>query len=295
VPSGGLGRGGHAGGHGLRDAEEQLQPVAEHLLRYQVGLAEDADHGGVRRVGPEELPDPLAQHGQPGLVAGDHGKVPGHDLHVVQGVLQQRLEQVFLVGEVQVERAVRDAGPADHVVDAHAVKTPVLELEHARLEQPADGLAALGAQLAVLGRSAAAQRWSGRLFLRWPPGPAGRGVGRAVACLLVHSKSVAFRVVTALHSVPNDGAANLPAVSRQAVLSQRALNRALLSRQLLLDRVELPDEAGRRRAAVIAAIEHLVGLQAQAPFPPYYGLWSRLGGFRPDDLAAALTHPGGGR
>jgi hypothetical protein len=78
-------------------------------------------------------------------------------------------------------------------------------------------------------------------------------------------------------------------VSRQAVLSQRALNRALLSRQLLLDRVELPDEAGRRRAAVIAAIEHLVGLQAQAPFPPYYGLWSRLGGFRPDDLAAAIT------
>jgi hypothetical protein len=106
VPSSGLGRGGHARGHGFRDAEEQLQPVAEHLLRYQVGLAEDADHGGVRRVSPEELPDPLAQHGQPGLVAGDHGEVPGHDLHVVQGVLQQRLEQVFLVGEVQVERAV---------------------------------------------------------------------------------------------------------------------------------------------------------------------------------------------
>jgi Winged helix DNA-binding domain len=78
-------------------------------------------------------------------------------------------------------------------------------------------------------------------------------------------------------------------VSGQAVLSQRALNRALLSRQLLLDRVDLPDEAGRRRATVIETIEHLVGLQAQAPFPPYYGLWSRLGGFRPDDLAALIT------
>jgi hypothetical protein len=78
-------------------------------------------------------------------------------------------------------------------------------------------------------------------------------------------------------------------VSSQAVLSRRALNRALLSRQLLLDRVDLPDEAGRRRATVIQAIEHLVGLQAQAPFPPYYGLWSRLGGFRPEDLAALLT------
>ena len=73
------------------------------------------------------------------------------------------------------------------------------------------------------------------------------------------------------------------------MLSQRALNRALLSRQLLLDLVDLPEEAGPRRAAVIGTIEHLVGLQAQAPFPPYYGLWSRLGGFRPDDLAALLT------
>jgi len=73
------------------------------------------------------------------------------------------------------------------------------------------------------------------------------------------------------------------------VLSQRALNRALLSRQLLLDLVDLPEEAGPRRAAVIGTIEHLVGLQAQAPFPPYYGLWSRLGGFRPDDLAALIT------
>jgi hypothetical protein len=73
------------------------------------------------------------------------------------------------------------------------------------------------------------------------------------------------------------------------VLSQRALNRALLSRQLLLDRPGLSDEADRRRATVIGTVEHLVGLQAQAPFPPYYGLWSRLGGFRPDDLAALVT------
>jgi hypothetical protein len=73
------------------------------------------------------------------------------------------------------------------------------------------------------------------------------------------------------------------------VLSLRALNRALLSRQLLLDRPDLPDDADGRRAAVISAIEHLVGLQAQAPFPPYYGLWSRLGGFRPEDLASLIT------
>jgi Winged helix DNA-binding domain len=74
------------------------------------------------------------------------------------------------------------------------------------------------------------------------------------------------------------------------VLSRRALNRALLSRQLLLDRPGLPsDDAGGRRARVIETVEHLVGLQAQAPFPPYYGLWSRLDRFQPADLASLLT------
>jgi Winged helix DNA-binding domain len=67
------------------------------------------------------------------------------------------------------------------------------------------------------------------------------------------------------------------------VLSQRELNRALLARQLLLERTT--------RGAV-ETVEHLVGLQAQAPFPPYYGLWSRIGGFRPDDLARLITDRG---
>jgi hypothetical protein len=73
------------------------------------------------------------------------------------------------------------------------------------------------------------------------------------------------------------------------VLSQRAVNRALLARQLLLDRPCLPGAGPERVAQVIGTIEHLVGLQAQAPFPPYFGLNSRLDGFRPDDLAGLLT------
>src|SRR5580658_3602692 len=75
------------------------------------------------------------------------------------------------------------------------------------------------------------------------------------------------------------------------VLSVRAINRALLSRQRLLDRPALPaGGSSEARAAMVAeTIEHLVGLQAQAPFPPYYGLLSRLDGFRPDDLASLLT------
>lgn len=63
------------------------------------------------------------------------------------------------------------------------------------------------------------------------------------------------------------------------LLTQRALNRATLARQLLLERSDLP---------VVSAVEHLVGLQAQAPFSPYYQLWSRLSGFVPDDLAKPL-------
>jgi hypothetical protein len=64
------------------------------------------------------------------------------------------------------------------------------------------------------------------------------------------------------------------------VLSVRALNRALLARQHLLARVEMP---------AIDAIEHLVGMQAQEPKDPYTGLWSRLAGFRPDDLGEMLA------
>jgi len=71
------------------------------------------------------------------------------------------------------------------------------------------------------------------------------------------------------------------------VLSLRALNRALLDRQMLLRRVP-PPEAGPRAERVVETVEHLAGLQAQAPFPPYYGLWSRLAGFRPDDLAELI-------
>jgi hypothetical protein len=72
------------------------------------------------------------------------------------------------------------------------------------------------------------------------------------------------------------------------VLNPRALNRALLARQMLLEPAPLPEGPGRADA-VIAMVEHLAGLQAQAPFPPYYGLWSRLTGFQPSDLADLLV------
>ncbi|WP_206796762.1 winged helix DNA-binding domain-containing protein [Amycolatopsis sp. MtRt-6] len=62
-------------------------------------------------------------------------------------------------------------------------------------------------------------------------------------------------------------------------LSRRALNRATLERQVLLRRAKM---------SAFDAIEHLAGLQAQAPFPPYFALWSRLAGFQPAELAELL-------
>jgi hypothetical protein len=63
-------------------------------------------------------------------------------------------------------------------------------------------------------------------------------------------------------------------------LSLRALNRATLARQLLLSRSPM---------SALDAIEHLVGMQAQAPFAPYYGLWSRLDDFTGEELSGLLT------
>jgi hypothetical protein len=65
----------------------------------------------------------------------------------------------------------------------------------------------------------------------------------------------------------------------ERVLTQRELNRALLARQLLLERVDLP---------IPRALERIGGLQNQYAPNAYIRLWSCLNGFDRDDLTRAL-------
>ncbi len=64
------------------------------------------------------------------------------------------------------------------------------------------------------------------------------------------------------------------------VLDTRALNRATLARQLLLDRADLP---------VLDTVAHLCGLQAQEPQEPFVGVWSRVRAFDAEVLSNLLT------
>jgi hypothetical protein len=63
------------------------------------------------------------------------------------------------------------------------------------------------------------------------------------------------------------------------VLTTPELNRALLARQLLLERAEL---------SAREAVGRLVGLQSQVVSPPFVGLWTRLRAFRRTDLTEPI-------
>ncbi|HEX2312487.1 MAG TPA: winged helix DNA-binding domain-containing protein [Thermomonospora sp.] len=64
------------------------------------------------------------------------------------------------------------------------------------------------------------------------------------------------------------------------VLGRRAVNRATLARQFLLERSTLP---------VAEVVERLAGLQAQTPHSWYVGLWNRIAHFQAEQAADLLT------
>ncbi len=63
------------------------------------------------------------------------------------------------------------------------------------------------------------------------------------------------------------------------ILTLRELNRATLSRQMLLERTDAPP---------ITVIERLAGMQAQLASAPFVGLWTRIHNFQRSHLAAAI-------
>jgi hypothetical protein len=65
----------------------------------------------------------------------------------------------------------------------------------------------------------------------------------------------------------------------ERVLQTREINRAVLARQLLLERAE---------CSPVEALERVAGLQTQYSPSGYVGLWSRLAGFRREALTDAL-------
>jgi hypothetical protein len=68
-------------------------------------------------------------------------------------------------------------------------------------------------------------------------------------------------------------------VNAVRTLTEKELNRALLARQLLLERAKTP---------IPKALDRIGGIQAQYAPSMYIGLWSRLEGFERDQLTRAL-------
>jgi hypothetical protein len=67
--------------------------------------------------------------------------------------------------------------------------------------------------------------------------------------------------------------------AREATITTRGLNRALLARQMLL---------AREPASVVDAVARLAGMQAQVARPPFVGLWTRTAPFKRGDLLEAI-------
>ncbi len=123
--------------HGaLSQHAHQLEPPGDHLAVVELGEGRKA-----RSLGDDEAQQQLALGAQHFLLEQGKGEienVSGLDVGIARGLADpiqdrrhgaahQRLEQRLLVIEVEVERALGNAGPRCHVVEASGVVAPLGE------------------------------------------------------------------------------------------------------------------------------------------------------------------------
>ena len=135
-----------------RDVGERAHSEPVHLTVADLVFHPRPDHDAVAAVRRDETLEEGAELREP-LVGGvDRPDLLGQRVHLLRTVDRQRPEQVFLVGEVEIEGAVRGPGGAHDVVHPALVVAAFGEHPHAGVREPAHGLAALSPQLALARR-----------------------------------------------------------------------------------------------------------------------------------------------
>ena len=185
-----------------RDVGERAHSEPVHLAVADLVLHPRPDHDAVAAVRRDETLEEGAELRE-SLVGGvDRPDLLGERLHLLRAVDRQRPEQVFLVGEVEVEGAVRGPGGAHDVVDPALVVAALGEHPHAGVREPAHGLAALSPQLALARRCPGGRRARPRAEL-CDPEPmlpqttreAARQFGDATAYVTEDGRALSFNVL----------------------------------------------------------------------------------------------------
>ncbi len=119
--------------HG-RNVGERVHAELSHLSIRHVALHPRADHRSVATVGREELRQKSAQLFRADPVGRDRPDVAGERVHLMRAFDCERAQQVLLVGEIQVEGAVRRPSRAHDVIDTGGMEPAFSEHAHAGVE-----------------------------------------------------------------------------------------------------------------------------------------------------------------
>ncbi len=148
----------HPAPEGSRDVGERITPSCVAPAISDVAFHPRADHGPVATIRREEIGEKAAQLVGARGVGRDRTHAAGERVHLVRALDRERAQQLLLVGEVQIERAVRHPRRPDDVVDARRMEAAFREHAHARVEELAHRLASLCPHLPRRRRGARSDR-----------------------------------------------------------------------------------------------------------------------------------------